>query len=146
MINLNNIVNENNNEYNEKWPYIPDHPYRILIIGGSGSGKTNSLLNLINEQDDIDKIYLYAKDLSEPKYEYLIKKRENSGIKHFNDPNAFIECSNTMDDVYENIDDYNPSRKRKILIVFDDMILTVQQGFEWICCTLRIIWWIFQLP
>ena len=130
MINLNNIVNENNNEYNEKWPYIPDHPYRILIIGGSGSGKTNLLLNLINEQDDIDKIYLYAKDLSEPKYEYLIKKRENSGIKHFNDPNAFIECSNTMDDVYENIDDYNPSRKRKILIVFDDMILTVQQGFE----------------
>ena len=130
MINLNNIVNKNNNEYNEKWPYIPDHPYRILIIGGSGSGKTNSLLNLINEQDDIDKIYLYAKDLSEPKYEYLIKKRENSGIKHFNDPNAFIECSNTMDDVYENIDDYNPSRKRKILIVFDDMILTVQQGFE----------------
>ena len=65
MINLNNIVNENNNEYNEKWPYIPDHPYRILIIGGSGSEKTNSLLNLINEQDDIDKIYLYAKHLSE---------------------------------------------------------------------------------
>ena len=66
MINLNNIVNKNNNEYNEKRPYIPDHPYRILIIGGSGSGKTNSLLNLINEQDDIDKIYLYAKHLSEP--------------------------------------------------------------------------------
>ena len=66
MINLNNIVNENNNEYNEKWPYIPDHPYRILIIGGSGSGKTNSLLNLINEQDVIDKIYLYAKHLSGP--------------------------------------------------------------------------------
>ena len=84
-----------------------------MIIGGSGSGKTNTLLNLINEQNDIDKIYLYAKDLSEPKYEYLIKKRENSGIKHFNDPNAFIECSNTMDDVYENINDYNPSRKEK---------------------------------
>ena len=83
-----------------------------MIIGGSGSGKTNTLLNLINEQNDIDKIYLYAKDLSEPKYEYLIKKRENSGIKHFNDPNAFIECSNTMDDVYENINAYNPIRKR----------------------------------
>ena len=83
----------------------------VLIIGGSGSGKTNALLNLINEQNDIDKIYLYAKDLSEPKYEYLIKKRENSGIKHFNDPNAFIECSNTMDDVYENINAYNPIRK-----------------------------------
>ena len=76
MINLDSITNENNKEHNEKWPYIPDHPYRILIIGGSGSGKTNALLNLIKEQDDIDKIYLYAKDLSEPKYEFLIKKRE----------------------------------------------------------------------
>ena len=62
---------------NEKWPYIPDHCYRILIISGSGSGKTNTLINLINKQKDIDKTYLYAKDLSEPKYEYLIKKREN---------------------------------------------------------------------
>ena len=70
------------------------------------------MLNLINEQKDIDKIYLYAKDLSEPKYEFLIKKRENAGTKHLNDPNAFIECSNTMDDVYDNIDDYNPSRKK----------------------------------
>ena len=71
-----------------------------MIIGGSGSGKTNALLNLIKEQDDIDKIYLYAKDLSEPKYKFLIK-------------NAFIECSDTIYDVYENIDDYSPSRKRK---------------------------------
>ena len=91
------ITNENNKEHNEKWPCIPDHPCRILIIGGSGSGKTNALLNLINEQNDIDKIYLYAKDLSEPKYEYLIRNRENAGIKHLNDPNAFIECSNTME-------------------------------------------------
>ena len=122
MINLYDITNENNKEHNEKWPYIPDHPYRILIIGGSGSGKTNALLNLINEQDDIDKIYLYAKDLSEPKYEYLIKKREYAGTKNLNDSNSFIECSNTIDGVYENINDYNPNRKRKILIVFDDMI------------------------
>ena len=68
---------------------------------------------------------MYARDLSEPKYEYLIKKREDAGIKHLNNPNAFIECSNTMDDVYENIHDYNSSRKRKILIVFDDMIADI---------------------
>ena len=122
MINLDSIINKNNKEHNEKWPYTPDHPYRVLIIGGSGSGKTNALLNLINEQDHIDKIYLYAKDLSEPKYEYLIKKLENAGIKHLNDPNRLIECSNTMDGVYKNINDYNPRRKRKNLIVFDDMI------------------------
>ena len=125
MINLNSFTNENNKEHNKKWPYIHDHPYRILIIGGSGSGKTNPLLNLINEQNDIDKIYLYARDLNKPKYKILIKKRENAGIKHLNDPNAFIECSNTMDDVYENIHDYNSSRKRKILIFFDDMIADI---------------------
>ena len=71
------------------------------------SGKTNALISLINEQNDIEKIYLYARDLSESKYEYLIKKREDVAIKHLNNPNAFIECSNTMDDVYENIDDYS---------------------------------------
>ena len=93
-----------------------------MIIDGSGSGKTNALINLINEQDYTDQSYLYAKDLSEPKYEYLIKKREDAGIKHLNNPNAFIKCSNTMDDVYDNINDYSPIRKRKKLIVFDDMI------------------------
>ena len=85
MINLDSITNENSKEHNKIWPYIPDHPYRILIIGGSGSGKTNALLNLIKEQDDIDKIYLYAKDLSEPKYEFLIKKHKDVGIKYCND-------------------------------------------------------------
>ena len=105
--------------------YILDHPYRILIIGGSGSGKTNALINLINEQNDIDKIYLYAKDLSEPKYEYLIKKRKDVEIKHVNNLNAFIECSSTMDNVYENIHDCNPSRRSKILIAFDDMIADI---------------------
>ena len=120
MINLDNIINKNNEEY-KKWSHIPDHPYRILIIGGSGSRKTNTLLNLINEQGDIDKVYLYAKDLGEPKYELLIKNCENTGIKHLSDSKAFIECSNTIDDVYENINDYNLSRKRKVLIIFDDM-------------------------
>ena len=112
----------------EKWPYIPDRPYRILTIGGSGSGKTNTLLNLKKEKDDINKTYLYAKYLSQPKYEFLIKKREDVEIKHLNDLNAFIECSNTMDDVYENTDDYNPSRKIKILIVFDDMIADIMSN------------------
>ena len=122
------MINENNKEHNEKWPFIPIHPYRIQIIGGSGSGKTNALLNLINQQDDIDKIYLYAKDLCEPKYEFLIKKRKNTGVKYLNDRNAFIECSNTMDDVCENIDDYNPIRKRKVLIVFDEMIADIMSN------------------
>ena len=83
------------------------------------------MLNLINEQRDIDKIYLHAKDLSESKYEHLIKNRENVGIKHLNYSKAFIDCSNTMNDVYENTDLYNPNRKRKILIVFDDMIADI---------------------
>ena len=91
MINLDNLTREKNKKHNEKWPYIPDHPYRILIIGVSGSGKTNTKLNLLKEQDVIDKIYLYAKDLNEPKYEFLIKKPENVGIKHCNNPNAFIK-------------------------------------------------------
>ena len=88
------------------------------------------MLYLINEQNDIDKIYLYATDLSEPKHEFLIKKREDAGIKHVNNPNAFIECSNTIDDVYENINDYNLIRKRKKLSVFDDMIAHIMTNKE----------------
>ena len=125
MINLDSITNESKKKHNQKWPYIPDHPYRITTVGGSGSGKTNALINLINEQNDIDKIYLYGRDLNEPKYEYFIKKREDAGIKQVNNPNAFIECSNTMDNVYENINDYNPSRKRKVVTVFNDMIADI---------------------
>ena len=125
MINLDSIINKNNKKHNEKWPYILDHPYKVLIIGGSGSGKKNTLLNLINEQHDMDKIYLYARDLNKPQYKTLIKKCEDPGIKHLNDPNAFIKYSNSMDDVYENIHDYYSSRKRKILIVFDYMIADI---------------------
>ena len=105
MINFDDYTNENKIEHNLKWPYIPDHPYRILIVGGSGSGKTNALLNLINNQPDIDKIYLYAKDPYEVKYQYLINKREKVGLDHFDDPKAVIEYSNDMQDVYKNIED-----------------------------------------
>ena len=122
MINFDDYVNENKTEHNKNWPYIPDHPYRILIIGGSESGKTNLLLNLIENQPDSDKIYLYPKDPYEAKYQYLIKKREDVGIYHFNDPKAFIQYSNEMHDVYKNIVDYNPDKENKTLIVFDDMI------------------------
>ena len=81
--------------------------YRIIITGGSGSGKTNTLLNLLNNQPDINKIYLYAKDLYESKYQFLINKRESTGLRHFNDPKAFIEYSNDTQDVYKNINYYN---------------------------------------
>ena len=73
MINFDDYTNENKTEHNSKWPYIPDHPYKILIIGGSGSGKINAFLNLINNQPDIDKIFLYAKEPYERKCQYLIK-------------------------------------------------------------------------
>ena len=123
MINFDDYTNENIIEHNSKWPYIPDHPYRILIIGGSGSGKTNALLNLINNQPDTAKIYLYAKDPYEKKKnQYLINKRQKVGLNQFNDPKAFMEYSNDMQDVHKNIEDYNPIKKRKVLIIFDDMI------------------------
>ena len=122
MINFDEYTNENKKEHNLNWPYIPDHPYGILIIGDSGTGKTNALLNLINNKQDIDKIYLYAKNPYEDKYQYLINKRESVGLKYFNDPKAFIEYSNDMHDVYKNIDNYNLNKENKILIVFDDMI------------------------
>ena len=122
MINFDEYTNENKKEHNLNWPYIPDHPYRILIIGGSGSGKTNALLNLIEDQPDIDKTYLHVKDPYEDKYQFLINKTESIRLKHFNDPKAFIEYSNDMHDVYKNISDYNPDKENKILTVFDDLI------------------------
>ena len=99
-------------QHNRKWPHIPDHRYRISVRGGSWSGKTTALLNIINNQPDINEIYLYAKDPYEVKYQYLIKKREKVGLDHFND----------MQDVYKNIEEYNLGKKHKILIVLDDMI------------------------
>ena len=108
MINFDESTYKNKTEHNLNYPYIPNHPYRILILGGPGPGKTNALLNLIVNQPDIDKIYLYAKDPYENKYQFLINKRESTGLKHFNDPKAFIEYSNNMYDVYKNIDYCNP--------------------------------------
>ena len=114
MINFDEYTNKNKIEHNSKWPYIPDQPYAILIVGGSGLGKTNALLNLIGNQPDIDKIYLYAKDPYGAKYQYLINKREKVGLIHYNDPKAFTEYSNDMQNVYKNIEDYNPRKKRSI--------------------------------
>ena len=85
MINFDEITGENKTEHNLKWPHIPDHPYKILIIGGSKSGKTKALLNPISHQPDIDKMYLYVKDPYEAKYQFLIKKYEDAGIKRCND-------------------------------------------------------------
>ena len=122
MISFDDAINENLKEYNPNCPEVPDHPYRTLIAEGSGSGKTNALFNLINYEPDIDKIYLHAKDPYEEKYQFLIIKWESKSLKHFNNSKVFIEYLNDMDNIYKNIVDYNPNKKRKILIVFDDMI------------------------
>ena len=112
MFNLDNLTEK---DENNGWPN------RKLIIGPS-----NYLLNFIQKDNNIvDKIYLYAKDSKEPKYKILINKREKAGINFNNDPNAFIEYYNSMDDILPNIEDYNSKRRRKVLIIFDDMILHV---------------------
>ena len=126
MVNLDSIRNENN----RKWLYILDHPMMVtytrsldhLMIDGSKSRKINALIYQINEQNYIDKIYLCGKDLSD--HEIFYKQRKSVGIKHHNDPNAFTEFSNMMDEFYKIIDDYN-SNRNKILIVFDDMIADI---------------------
>ena len=125
MNNIGDVPNENIKEHNRNWPQIPNHPYRMLIIGGSWSGKTNTLFNLINQQLDIDKIYLYAKDPYEAKYQFLINKRESTGLKHFNESKCLIRNSNNMDDIYKNIQECSPNKKSKILIVLDNMIADI---------------------
>ena len=102
----------------------------MLIIGPSGSGKTNTLLHLINNFHPIDKIYLYAKDTDEKKYQYLINKREQAGIKNLNDPHTFIEYSNDMNDVLEDINNHNKNRDKKVLIIFDDMIADIMRSVK----------------
>ena len=120
MLNLDNIVSNKNENKDNNWPF------RMLIIGPSGSVKTNTLLHLINNLHPIDKIYLYAKDLCEPKYEYLINKREQAGIKNLDDPHTFIEYSDDMNNVLDDINNYNKNRDKKVLIVFDDMIADIE--------------------
>ena len=121
-INFDDYANENKTEHNSNGPYIPAHPYRILIIGGSKSRKTNAWLNLIENQPDIDKKYLYAKDPYEAKYQSFINILGKVDLKRFNYPKSFIEYSNDMQYVYKNIDEYNIDKERKILTFFDDMI------------------------
>ena len=114
IFNFDSITEKDNNK---------DWPYRKLVIGPSGNCKTNHLTNSIQRDNNItDKIYLYAKDLEEPKYKLLIDKTEKTGIAFNNDANAFIEYSNSMNDILSDIEDYNQKRKGKVLIVFDDMI------------------------
>ena len=129
MLNLDNIVsNKNENKDTTGLSSLERNncPFRMLIIGPSGSGKTNTLLHLINNLHPIDKIYLYAKDINEPKYEYLINKREQAGIKNLNDPHAFIEYSHDIDDALDYVNNYNKIRDKKVLIVFDDMIADIE--------------------
>ena len=122
MFNFDYITKKDIEEHNVNWPEIPYHRNIILIVASSGSRKANELLYLINHEPDIDKIHLYAKDPYEAKYQLLINKRESTGLKYLNNSKAFIKYSNDMDDIYKKIEEYNPNKKQKLLIVFDAMI------------------------
>ena len=124
MLNLDNIVSNKKKISSEN----DDWSFRMLIIGPSGSGKSNTLLHLIDKFHPIDKVYLYAKDTDEDKYQFLINKREQARIKNLNDPHVFIENSNDMNDVLEDINNYNKKRDKKVLIVFDDMIANIMRS------------------
>ena len=112
MINFEYVTGKDTIIHNSNWPRIPNYPDRILTIGDYGSGKTNASLNLMNHQPDIDKIYSFAKDPYEAKYQFLINKREKVGLKHYNNAKTFFEYSNDMQDLYKNIENYNPENKR----------------------------------
>ena len=122
MLNLDDIISNKKENKDNDWPF------RMLIIGPSGSGKTNTLLHLINNFHPIDEIYLYAKDADEKKYLYLINKREQAETKNLNNPHAFIEYSNDMNDVLDDINNYNKNRDKKVLIIFDDMIAEIMKS------------------
>ena len=122
MINFDHTGRKYIREHNPNWPQIPDNPYRILIIGDSESEKINLLDNVISHRPDIDKFCLYAMDSCEAKYQLLIHKGEGIGLKYYNDSKTFIEYSNNMHGIHENIKECNLNKERKILIVFHDMI------------------------
>ena len=126
MLNLDDIVSNKKENKDNDWPF------RMLIIGPSGSGKTNTLLHLLQTLyynfHPIDKIYLYAKDTDEKKYQFLINKREQAGIKNLSHPHAFIEYSNDMNDLLEDINNYNKNRDKNVLIIFDDMIADIMRS------------------
>ena len=124
MLNLDDIVSNKKKSSSEN----DDWPFRMLIIRPSSSGKTNTLLHLIDKFHHIDKIYLYVKDTDEEKYQYLINKREQAGIKNLKDPHAFMEYSNDMNDVLEDINNYNKNRDKKVLIIFDNMIADIMRS------------------
>ena len=124
MLNLDDIVSNKKKISSEN----DDWPFRMLIIGPSGSGKINTLLHLIDKFHPIDKIYLYAKGTDEDNNQYLINKREQARIKNLNDPHAFIEYLNDMNDVLEDINGYSKIRDKKVLISFDDMIADIMRS------------------
>ena len=124
MLNLDNIVSNKKKSFSEN----DDWPFRMLIIGPSGSGKTNTLLHLIDKFLPIDKMYLYVKDTDEERCQYLINKREQVGIKNLNGPHAFIEYSSDMNDVLEDINNYNKKKDKKVLKIFDDMIADIMRS------------------
>ena len=122
MIHFDDFTKENIKKEYKNWPQIPDHPYRILIIGGSGSRKTISLFNLISHQSDMDKAYLYPKDPYEAKYQFWMNKQEIEELKYLNDFKVFVENPNEMGDIYNYIEEHDPDKKRNILMKFDDTI------------------------
>ena len=125
MLNLDDIVSSKKKISSENDDWL----FRMLIIGPSGSGKTNTLLHLIDKFHPIDKIYLYTKDTDIYTNIYLINKREQAGIKNLNDPHAFIEYSNDMNDLLEDINNYNKKKRdKKVLIIFDDKIADIMRS------------------
>ena len=119
MISFDNVTKENIKEHTPNWPQTPDYSYRILIIGGSGACRTSWLFNFISQQPDVNKIKIHMKK----NIRFLINKRESAELKHLSDSTVIIEYSNDMDNIYKNIEKYNPNKKKhEILIFLDDMI------------------------